>query len=228
MTTIWKYDNRNRENLDKLSPNTKAAAYKWYNKCIELGAEVLIYETIRTVEQQRRNVAKGASQTMKSYHITGQALDYVPIINGVDRWDNPSYRQGVWGQALQYAVKLGFTWGADWNKNGRTDDESFVDSPHLQFEYHGYGTDKVLDCPAPVAPTPTPGITAQVIVLATNLNIRTGPGTQYSSMGKAVKGRVYNVVGYKDDWHLCIIDDHTQAWMKGHAEDGTPYLALVR
>lgn len=221
------YDKRNRENLDKLAPNTKVAAYKWYNRCIELGADILIYETTRTVEQQRRNVAKGASQTMRSYHLTGQALDYVPFINGVDRWDTAAYRQGVWGQALAYAKQLGFTWGADWNSNGRTDDEIFVDSPHLQFEYHGYGTDQVLDAPAPVAPTPTPGIIGTVRVTVDALNIRMGPGTQYRSIGKAPKGRVYNVIANINDWHRIILadDDFREAWVFGN---NGQYLELVR
>jgi len=52
------YDKRNRENLNKLADNTKNLAYKWYQYCISNGIEVLIYETIRSVEQQKTNVAK--------------------------------------------------------------------------------------------------------------------------------------------------------------------------
>ena len=63
-----KYHNRNVSNLNKLADNTKAATFKWYQYCIDNGIEVLIYETIRTVEQQREYVRKGASQTMRSYH----------------------------------------------------------------------------------------------------------------------------------------------------------------
>ncbi|TKH23356.1 M15 family metallopeptidase, partial [Bacillus cereus] len=73
-----KYQTRNVNNLNKLADNTKAVAFKWYQYCIDNGIEVLIYETIRTVEQQREYVRKGASQTMRSYHLVGQALDFVP------------------------------------------------------------------------------------------------------------------------------------------------------
>lgn len=151
MTFCMKYDKRNRENLDKLAPNTRAAAYKWYEECIRLGADVLIYETIRTEEQQRKNVASGASQTMKSYHLVGQALDFVPIINNKDVWTLGAYKQEPFKSAIAYAKALGFTWGADWDNDGSTSDESFIDSPHLEFRYKGYGTDKVLEGSAPVA-----------------------------------------------------------------------------
>ena len=80
-----KYHNRNVSNLNKLADNTKAAAFKWYQYCIDNGIEVLIYETIRTVEQQREYVRKGASQTMRSYHLVGQALDFVQFSRMVQK-----------------------------------------------------------------------------------------------------------------------------------------------
>lgn len=100
-----KYHNRNVSNLNKLADNTKAAAFKWYQYCIDNGIEVLIYETIRTVERQREYVRKGASQTMRSYHLVGQALDFVPIqSNGTEDWN--SYNKEPWASAIRYANKL--------------------------------------------------------------------------------------------------------------------------
>lgn len=124
------YDERNRNNLDKLADNTKIAAYKWYQYCIDNEIQVLIYETIRTVEQQRKNVANGASQTMKSYHLVGQALDFVPVDSkGKTLWNG--YNHSNIQKALNYARKIGFELGYDWG----------WDSPHLQYNYKGYGTD---------------------------------------------------------------------------------------
>ncbi|MDG4657522.1 M15 family metallopeptidase [Ectobacillus antri] len=134
------YDKRNRTNLDQLAPNTKAAAYKWYQYCIDNKADILIYETIRTVERQRQYVAQGVSRTMQSYHLVGQALDFVPIVNGKDEWSRSAYLQEPYRSAIAYAKSLGFEWGGDWT--------DFVDNPHLQFNYKGYGTDKVLDSPS--------------------------------------------------------------------------------
>lgn len=129
------YDSRNRVNLDKLAPNTKKAAYQFYQYCIDNKVDILIYETARTVEQQRKYLAEGKSQTMKSYHLVGQALDFVPVVKGETIWDG--YSSAKVKKAIAYAKSIGFEWGGDW--------KNFVDSPHLQFNYKGYGTDKRLD-----------------------------------------------------------------------------------
>lgn len=128
---MMKYDKRNRENLAKLADHTKEAALKWYDYLIKNNIEVLIYSTIRTVEEQKANVAKGVSQTMKSYHIVGQALDFVPIVNGKEDWNG--YASSDVKKAIAEAKRLDFEWGGDW--------KGFVDRPHLQFNYKGYGTD---------------------------------------------------------------------------------------
>lgn len=126
------YDKRNRENISKLANNTKRKALQWYEYCVKNNIEILIYETIRTKEKQREYVKKGVSKTMKSYHLVGQALDFVPV----DKKGNPlwnGYDLPKVKKAIQYAKQLGFTWGGDW--------KGFVDKPHLQYEYKGYGTD---------------------------------------------------------------------------------------
>lgn len=48
------YDKRNRDNLAKLAPNTRQAALAWYAFCESIGANILIYEAIRTEAQQRQ------------------------------------------------------------------------------------------------------------------------------------------------------------------------------
>ena len=42
---------------------------------------------LRTVEEQRELVAKGASQTMKSKHIDGLAVDLMAYIGGRASWE---------------------------------------------------------------------------------------------------------------------------------------------
>jgi len=221
MSFIMKYDVRNRANLDKLSPNTKAAAYKWYQYCIDNQIDILIYETIRTIEKQRENVANGKSQTMKSYHLegVGQALDFVPIINGNDDWG--AYKKEPFISAIKYAKSIGFEWGGDW--------KGFVDSPHLQFNYKGYGTDKVLEQSAPKQTAPTSGIIGQIRVIVDALNIRSGAGKEYPSIGRAVKGRVYNVTAnHKNLWMEIILDEKTKGWVSTGHEFNEEYVALVR
>jgi len=124
------YDTRNRTNLNKLADHTKLATINWYDYCINNQIQLLIYETIRTVEQQKLNVANGKSQTMRSYHLVGQALDWVLVdASGTALWNG--YKTPNADKVINYAKKLGFVSGRDWG----------WDAPHLQYEYKGYGTD---------------------------------------------------------------------------------------
>lgn len=125
------YHERNLKNLAQLGDNTKMAAVAWYSWLIANGIDVLIYETIRSKETQAQNVAKGASETMRSYHIVGQALDFVPVDGKETLWNG--YGTAEIKKAVAKAKSLGFKWGGDWT--------SLVDKPHLEFPYKGYGTD---------------------------------------------------------------------------------------
>ncbi|WOD61752.1 M15 family metallopeptidase [Niallia taxi] len=125
------YHERNLENIAQLGDNTKDKAIEWYQYLIENKIDILIYETIRSEATQKANFAKGASQTMKSYHIVGQALDFVPVDGKTTLWNG--YGSAEAKKAISYAKKLGFEWGGDWS--------SFVDKPHLEYAYKGYGTD---------------------------------------------------------------------------------------
>ncbi|HFK0455636.1 DUF5776 domain-containing protein [Listeria monocytogenes] len=125
------YYSRSLANVNKLADNTKAAARKLLDWSESNGIEVLIYETIRTKEQQAANVNSGASQTMRSYHLVGQALDFVMAKGKTVDWG--AYRSDNGKKFVAKAKSLGFEWGGDWS--------GFVDNPHLQFNFKGYGTD---------------------------------------------------------------------------------------
>lgn len=125
------YYSRSLANVNKLADNTKAVARKLLDWSENNGIEVLIYETIRTKEQQAANVASGASQTMRSYHLVGQALDFVMAKGKTVDWG--AYRSDKGKKFVAKARSLGFEWGGDWS--------GFVDNPHLQFNFKGYGTD---------------------------------------------------------------------------------------
>ncbi|PFJ59813.1 peptidase M15 [Bacillus thuringiensis] len=187
-----KYHNRNVSNLNKLADNTKAAAFKWYQYCIDNEIEVLIYETIRTVEQQREYVRKGASQTMRSYHLVGQALDFVPIqSNGTEDWNG--YNKEPWASAIRYAKQIGFEWGGDW--------KGFVDSPHLQYNYKGYGTDTFgKGAQNVVTPPPSNNSVGVAYINGSNVNLRKGPGTGYGVIRQLGKGESYKVFGQSNGW----------------------------
>ncbi|EEN02889.1 L-alanyl-D-glutamate peptidase [Bacillus thuringiensis IBL 4222] len=153
---------------------------------------MLIYETIRTVERQREYVRKGASQTMRSYHLVGQALDFVPIqSNGTEDWN--SYNKEPWASAIRYAKQIGFEWGGDW--------KGFVDSPHLQYNYKGYGTDTFGKGSQNVAtPPPTNDGVGVAYINGSNVNLRKGPGTGYGVIRQLGKGESYKVFGQSNGW----------------------------
>lgn len=84
-----------------------------------------VLEGLRTKERQKQLVAKGASKTMNSYHITGHAVDIAPIVNGQVSWDWKYYypvRDAMKAAAKELGVKV--EWGGDW--------KSFKDGPHWQ------------------------------------------------------------------------------------------------
>ncbi|WP_270998794.1 M15 family metallopeptidase [Listeria seeligeri] len=153
------YEERSRNNIAKLATNTRKKAREWFDWCCENGIEILVYETIRTKAQQSANVANGKSQTMRSYHIVGQAFDFVMTKGKTVDWSG--YKTATAKKAIAKAKSLGFSWGGDWS--------GFVDCPHMQYEYKGYGTDKfTADTPTTTKKTGKQGVYARG-----NLNIRT-------------------------------------------------------
>lgn len=113
---------------------------------VELAAEMCpvpftVVEGVRTVEQQRKNVAAGKSKTMNSRHIPapngfGHAVDLVVInAKGEADWDGHAPIE----KAMKAAAKeLGYPieWGGDW-KGG-------WDSPHWQLPWGAYPGTKPL------------------------------------------------------------------------------------
>jgi peptidoglycan L-alanyl-D-glutamate endopeptidase CwlK len=74
-----------------------------------------IIQGLRTVEEQRKNVQAGKSQTMRSRHLTGHAVDLGAWVDGALSWDGKHY--AAIAKAMKAAsTELGIpiTWGGDW------------------------------------------------------------------------------------------------------------------
>lgn len=87
-----------------------------------------VLEGLRSEERQRKLYNSGKSQTMKSKHLVGLAVDLVAYDeNGHVTWDMHYYRK-INMSMQQAAEELGvtITWGGDWI--------SFQDGPHWQLE----------------------------------------------------------------------------------------------
>jgi len=88
----------------------------------------MVIEGLRTRSRQKQLVAKGASTTMNSRHLTGHAVDLVPYPIA---WDWPLFYPIA--DAMKSAAKgLGvpLEWGGDW--------KSFKDGPHFQLPWKEY------------------------------------------------------------------------------------------
>ena len=70
---------------------------------------------LRTIEEQKALVAKGASQTMKSKHLEGKAVDLMAYVNGRACWELNVY-DDIADAMKQAAIQVGvpICWGAAW------------------------------------------------------------------------------------------------------------------
>lgn len=112
-----------------------------------------VVQGLRTVEEQRELVAKGASQTMKSKHIDGLAVDLMAYVGGKASWELSLYDNIA--DAMKLAAMeegVAIRWGAAWQVSdirewdGTMQDASnayidlrrsqgkrpFIDGPHFE------------------------------------------------------------------------------------------------
>lgn len=90
-----------------------------------------VLEGVRTKARQTELLAKGATTTMRSRHLTGHAVDLAPLDNGKVSWHWPLYYK-LAPAVKQAAKELGveIEWGGDW--------KSFKDGPHWQLPWDKY------------------------------------------------------------------------------------------
>lgn len=90
-----------------------------------------VLEGVRSKARQEQLVKAGASQTMKSRHLTGHAVDLGAYVSGSVRWDWPLYNQLA--DAMKKAaaeLKVPLEWGGDWT--------TLKDGPHFQLPWKDY------------------------------------------------------------------------------------------
>lgn len=93
--------------------------------------EFIVTEGVRTISRQAELVKAGASQTMKSRHITGHAVDLAAMVGGEVRWAWPLYdKLNVQMQAASNALGTPIEWGGAW--------QSFKDGCHWQLPTKEY------------------------------------------------------------------------------------------
>lgn len=147
---MFKFSQRSLNRLEGVKPELVAVA----NRAIEITTvDFGITEGLRTVERQKQLVAQGRSQTMKSRHITGDAVDVAAYMNGEVCWELAVYDNiaDAFAQAGR-ELGVGVLWGAAWTVtditkfDGTMEDamnsyidlrrsqgrRPFIDGPHFQ------------------------------------------------------------------------------------------------
>lgn len=109
----FKLSKRSRTNLVGVQPQLVAVV----ERAIQLTTvDFAVTEGLRTEAKQRELVAKGASQTMNSKHLTGHAVDLVAFIGGRISWELNLYDEIADAMRLAALGKnTGIRWGAAWN-----------------------------------------------------------------------------------------------------------------
>ena len=108
---------------------------------------------LRTVEEQKRLVASGASQTMDSNHVKGRAVDLVAYVGNRASWELNLYDDiALAMKVAARELKVPIRWGAAWNVpdltkwNGtmegamnyyidtrrKQNQRPFIDAPHFE------------------------------------------------------------------------------------------------
>lgn len=113
---------RSLRNLTGVNPDMVAIVHR----AAELTPiNFVVTEGLRTIQRQAELVAKGASRTMNSKHLTGRAVDVAAFPDGKLSWEFKYYK--LISEAFKQAAReldIKIRWGGDW--------KSFVDSPHFE------------------------------------------------------------------------------------------------
>lgn len=115
------------KSLEKLE-GVNTNLIKVVKRAIEISTvDFRVIEGVRTKERQAELVKNGASKTMNSRHLTGHAVDIVPVVNGEVSWDFNHYYPlavAIAKAATELGVKV--RWGGAWtvitNKAGTPQD----------------------------------------------------------------------------------------------------------
>lgn len=120
-----------QRSLDRIAP-IHADLKRVVMRAIELSEiDFTVLEGMRTIERQKQLVAAGASQTMKSRHLDGHAVDLGAWVDGEVRWDWPLYHKiEAAMKAAAAELNIPIEWGGDW--------KTLKDGPHWQLPWKQY------------------------------------------------------------------------------------------
>jgi peptidoglycan L-alanyl-D-glutamate endopeptidase CwlK len=129
---VRRYSKRSLNNLKGIHPDLRRVIDRALQ---ESPLDFIVIEGLRTMQRQRELYASGASKTMNSRHLTGHAVDLLPIGKDGAAFAWPLYdKLGPAVKAAAEAEGVAITWGGDWQK--------FRDGPHFQLAWDEYPTEE--------------------------------------------------------------------------------------
>lgn len=135
MATWHKFSTSSEHNLRGVHPDLVAVT----RRALELSAvDFGVTQGVRTLEEQKQQVAEGDSTTMNSRHIPDNnqskqscAVDVVAYVGGTVSWRKKHYQriaQAFFRAAIEQGIQI--EWGGHW--------VSVFDGPHFQLSWRDY------------------------------------------------------------------------------------------
>ncbi|MEB0790612.1 M15 family metallopeptidase [Citrobacter portucalensis] len=127
-TNNFRFSQRSENNLKGVKP----ALVNVIRRALELTpVDFIVIEGLRTQARQKELVATGKSQTMNSRHLTGNAVDIIPVNT---TWNIEEFKpllKAVKQAADEQGLKLRF--GINWKNDPSLPIETrFIDAPHIE------------------------------------------------------------------------------------------------
>ena len=98
---MYKLGKKSKRNLVGVYPPLATVIMRAIELC---EVDFMVFEGVRTIQRQRHLYNKGASRTLKSYHLYGLAVDLVPYVNGKISWES-RYHFGKIREAMEKAME---------------------------------------------------------------------------------------------------------------------------
>lgn len=127
----FKLSQRSLDRLDGVDSDLVAVV----KRAIELtDVDFGVTEGLRSEETQRKYVQAGKSQTMKSKHLEGKAVDLVAYVDGAVTWELNVY-DNIADAMKEAAKELGVSirWGAAWHINNICDFDGTMDDAMMEY-----------------------------------------------------------------------------------------------
>lgn len=127
-TNNFKFSQRSENNLKGVNPDL----VKVIRRALEITpVDFIVIEGMRTQSRQKELVATGKSQTMNSRHLTGHAVDIIPVNTTWKIEEFHPLLKAVKQAADEQGLKLRF--GINWKNDPALPIETkFIDAPHVE------------------------------------------------------------------------------------------------